>query len=406
MPVEVLFVMTTMRTGGIATSLHNLLHELVNDTNYHLTLLLFDDSFVIDADIPEGVDVITAGQLPRVIALSQNETFSIDKKLAYKRLFAGFLAKFFSQELAYTYLFRGFNLNRHWDVAISCTQSAPNHHLYGGCNEFVLNKINATKKLTFIHCDYISYGLKSRYNHKIYSSFNCIATVSDSVRRVFLEAEPSLSSKTITIYNCHDVRRILEKSEMDPIKTEKSFFNIVTVARLSEEKGHVRALNAIGRLINEGYSIKWHVVGGSNDDFIDAFSELINKHGINKNVILYGEQKNPYRIMKQCDLLLVPSIHEAAPMVFGEAEILKLPILTTETISAIELVENKKIGWVCDNSEDGIYKGLKELLDSRILVEKCRDGMKPISNDVAINQLKEAIGRGLDGAKRSDIKYR
>lgn len=46
--------------------------------------------------------------------------------------------------------------------------------------------------------------------------------------------------------------------------------------------------------------------------------------------------------MKNANLLLLFSEHEAAPMVFGEAELLQLPVLTTNTTSVKELVLDKK----------------------------------------------------------------
>jgi len=66
-------------------------------------------------------------------------------------------------------------------------------------------------------------------------------------------------------------------------------------------------------------------------------------------IILEGVQSNPYRYIKNADFLFVPSIHEAAPMVFDEAACLKVPIITTDTLSAKELVDERNIGIVCKN---------------------------------------------------------
>ena len=49
-------------------------------------------------------------------------------------------------------------------------------------------------------------------------------------------------------------------------------------------------------------------------------------------------------------------------MVFGEASSLGVPILSTETCSALELVQDRKIGLVVPNSFDGLLNGIREFI--------------------------------------------
>ena len=84
-------------------------------------------------------------------------------------------------------------------------------------------------------------------------------------------------------------------------------------------------------------------------------------------VTMHGNQKNPYPYIKSAEFLLLSSYHEAAPMVFAEAMFLGVPVVTTETRSAKELVGEK--GFVCDNNEKGIYYTLKEIFINRALLE-------------------------------------
>ena len=73
-----------------------------------------------------------------------------------------------------------------------------------------------------------------------------------------------------------------------------------------------------------------------------------------------GEKVNPYAYMKNADYLLVPSYHEAAPLVFDEAKCLGLKIITTDTVSAKELV-GTDYGIVCEN-EDSALRNVLTLL--------------------------------------------
>ena len=80
---------------------------------------------------------------------------------------------------------------------------------------------------------------------------------------------------------------------------------------------------------------------------------------------MVGNKENPYPYIKNASCFLLPSLHEAAPMVFGEASSLGVPVLTTETCSAIELVQSRGIGYVVENSIDAGATEIKvELQDA------------------------------------------
>ena len=51
-------------------------------------------------------------------------------------------------------------------------------------------------------------------------------------------------------------------------------------------------------------------------------------------------------------------------MVFDEAKCLGIPTLTTNTTSAKEIIEDDQSGFVCDNSDDEIYKKLVYILNN------------------------------------------
>lgn len=91
-------------------------------------------------------------------------------------------------------------------------------------------------------------------------------------------------------------------------------------------------------------------------------NQLINEKGLSNDIDLVGKKNNPFVYIKNADFFLLPSFHEAAPMVYGEAISLGVPVVTTNTISAKELIEERDYGIVCENSEEGIYFTLKIFL--------------------------------------------
>ena len=86
-----------------------------------------------------------------------------------------------------------------------------------------------------------------------------------------------------------------------------------------------------------------------------------------KNIVfLIGEKENPYPYIKKARAFLLPSYHEAAPMVYGESAALGVPIVSTDTCSALELVNDRNLGMVVNNDEIGIKDGLNKIIDGSI----------------------------------------
>lgn len=233
---RLLFVMTTLRAGGIATSLCNLLQELDKDKKISVDLLLFHPDANDIEDLPLSVNLMAANSLADLIAISQKESWEKGVHLWLTRYLLGGLTKVCGDTLPYKLIFASNRKYSGYDWAISCTQSAPPNSLYGGCNEFVLHNVLSKQKAAFIHCDYVAYGLNNRHNHHIYKRFDRIAVVSQSVKDIFLSAEPGLAGKTTVVRNCHNQKKILTLAGNEPLAYRKDILNIVTVARLSEEK--------------------------------------------------------------------------------------------------------------------------------------------------------------------------
>lgn len=388
MKKSILLVMTSLNTGGIATAIRNMISYL-NRSEFDIDLLLFEND---SNNLIANCTILSAGKFMRLTSISQNKAFEESKVLGLYRFSLGGLSRLFSHEIAYKMLLNHTkSIDKHYDVAISCTQSGPIHSLYGGCNEFVLSKVKADLKITYIHCDYKLYGLNSSYSHKIYEKFDRIAAVSRSVKDCFLSCEPTFSDKTYISSNFHDYSGIRIKSNENSYEYDSDYFNFITVARLGREKGHLRMLPIIRNLIDQGLEFRWHIVGGDIYDAPSEFLSLMKELQVEKCIVFHGNQSNPYRFMKNADLLLIPSFHEAAPMVYEEARCLNLPILTTRTLSADELVTSKKIGIVCNNDNNAIETALKQIISHPDILDDYRHPDAECDNIIALKEFKNLI---------------
>ena len=80
--------------------------------------------------------------------------------------------------------------------------------------------------------------------------------------------------------------------------------------------------------------------------------------------MLLGKKENPYPYIKNATYFCLLSKFEGYGMVIEEAKILNKPIIITDT-AAREALANYKNSEILDNTEEGIYDGLKKAIENK-----------------------------------------
>lgn len=373
---RILIVNNNMHIGGVQKALLNLLQTLHAD--YDITLLLFYRGGALLNEVPSDVRVCAADGAFRYFGMTKNDVSTVRDRLL-RTFWAGttrVLGMPFSTRLACLLQTRiqGF------DAAISFLHSGAAHTFYGGCNAFVLNCVDAEKKITYLHCDYGHIRAASTYNADLYQRFDEIVACSDGCRRAFLDAHPQLAGKTCVIPNFQNDAAIVRLAKAQPVNLDHGRLNVLTVARFGREKGILRALHAVAALGALRGGLRYYLIGDGLE-YAEA-QKTITELGLDDTVILLGAMENPYGYMRAADVLLIPSFSEAAPMVIHESALLGTPILTTETSSAVEMVKDTGFGWVCPNTQAGITQGLRRLLDEPQMLRTQREALGGVAFDV------------------------
>lgn len=352
---RILFVIGQLRVGGVSKALIELLRCI--EGMYDISLLCFDQNGAFFSDVPDSVHIVPTSNLLALTERSAKEMQAAGKRYALLRSGLSLGTKMAGKKWPAKILTKMVGtIPGEYDVAISYTHPMPDHMFCNLGAEIVLDCVNAKKKMVFIHCDFGAYGGNCAYNRQLLGRFDKIATVSDSVGRQIVNCVPEQAHKVCTVRNCHDFDKIREMAGVDPV-VYTSDITFVTVARLSEEKGLLRCVPIFARLHQEGHNVRWHIVG--NGPVRESLKEAITEYGADKCIQLEGEQVNPYRFLKNADFLLVPSFHEAAPVVFDEAAALGIKVISTQTLSAEEMVSARNIGVVCDNTDNGLEDAVR-----------------------------------------------
>ncbi|MBQ4141546.1 MAG: glycosyltransferase [Clostridia bacterium] len=384
---KILIVNNNMKVGGVQKSLYNLLWE--TDGEFDVTLCLFKKTGEYADKLPSSVKVVEARGAFRYLGISQGECKGAD---IIKRGFLAALCRVFGRKKTLSWM-RYFQptLDEKYDCAISFLHNGRPKAFYGGTQDFVLDCVNADKKVAFLHGDYRNCGADNPENNSDMTRFDLIAACSDGCRRAFESVLTHLKDKCITVRNFHRFDEICSMADEEPVTYDQNYVNIVMVARLSHEKGIDRALYALKSAIDLGIAARLHIVGGGGErSSLVTLAEGLN---ISDSVFFYGEQANPYRYMKNADMLLLCSYHEAAPMVIDEARCLGVPILTTETTSSYDMVTDMECGWVCENTQSALTDTFIRVISDKDGLESVKGRLKSKSadNSVALEQFRSLL---------------
>ena len=366
--MKTLIVIDNLNPGGVASSLYNFLNYAHKQMD--CDLLVFNEQSIQPDEIPDNVKILPPKRLLHILGKTQSEITAESKSMAFFRLILIALSKFFNGEFARSFLWFFIRKTGHYDLAISYAQDDSWKSLSKGCNDFVIKKVNAPHKAVVIHCDYSNFGGYHARQSGLLGCFDNIICVSHSCRKSFLSCFPSLNDKVIVCENFINIDKIRRLAK-NPIDYPLQNINFVSVCRLSVVKGLSRTLEAFKELFREGYSnFTWTIVGDGPE--YESLQQEIHASGLSEKITLVGQQINPYQYMANASVFLLPSLHEAAPMVYGENAVLHLPVLTTETCSAVELVKERSIGIVAENSKSGIKNALKDILEEKTVLDGFR----------------------------------
>ncbi len=251
-------------------------------------------------------------------------------------------------------------LEGEYDVAVAFRQCAP-------CYSFVLNKVNAKKKIGFVHGDVDFIGDISSWQ-PLMKSFDKIAYVSDAVKEGFIKKYPELKSNAATVYNMLSTEKITALSkEENPFVFDKKVKNIVTVARIENATKQIDWIPQICKNLLKkcGQQFHWYVIGDGPDLEIDK--EMSRKLGLEGVLTFTGAFENPYKILKDADLFVLPTKTESFGLVVAEALILGVPCVVSQYPALFEILKDGEQGLIAQQTVQSVAKKIKQLIENQDL---------------------------------------
>lgn len=342
---KILVRIGSLRHGGAEKVLATFLKKLPDD-KYEIDLLLNLYSGKYLPEVPGWINVI---YLNKGEMITTNRLQDIPVK-AFRVMYQSVLKKF--PKLLYSTILK----NKKYDVEFAA--------IHGFRDEILKSPLKSSKKIVWIHND-----LRKTHFHKYtdeeirkFFGFDKILVISEHIQKDFenLARNENEKNRIVRIYNPLDTNEILNKANVNWESTQNPAPVFISVGTVFPQKGFDRLLKVHQRLLHEGFPHLVKIVGDGYD--FENIKNLISELQITETVEMTGFTDNPYPAVKNADFYILSSRYEGFPTVLFEAVTLKKNIIATEVSGVREILENGKLGLIVENSEEGIYEGMKKAL--------------------------------------------
>ncbi len=357
--------------NGITTSLLNLLNSLdTNEKNYYVT---FRSGAVKNNQesllaLPKGVNYI---------ATTGSMNLSFFKKIAWLLCKAGkfpvnAMMKMVKEDLR-------LELRRDYGDAKFDTVVQFNGYEFA---KILLYSAFEGNKAIYVHSDVFQETTVKKNQRKdvlkyAYNVYDHVALVTEDL----IEPTSAVAGENCHFDVAHNIinyQGILERGAkeiaFDPYtKCNTSFKRVVeilnssskkliNVGRFSIEKGQKRLIDAFQQVIKDEPDSYLFIIGGYQlNGIYDELCEYVKSLPCADHIILILAMSNPLPIVKACDGFILSSFYEGFGLVLVEADILGVPVVSTDIVGPRTFMQ-KHNGVLVEDSEAGIENGLRRLV--------------------------------------------
>ena len=348
---KILIFVDSLNEGGVTKVLLDLL-ENINREKYDITVMTLYNQGVYISEVKQYARYTYCFNIPNF------NDHSLKAEL-YRKYWGGML------RLPESFMYKCF-VKEKYDIEIAFMHGWSTKVISGSNNK-------KSKKIAWVHVDLVTWNrvdgvFKNLEHHKkAYSKFNEVICVSQTVKEG-IEKKYNVKNARV-LYNHINREKILKlsKEKIDDINLSNKF-KLISVGRLSEQKGYDRLLRVFKKLKNDVIDIELILVG--NGDKYNELNKYIVENKLEKDVTLLGFKENPYKYVRASDLFVCSSISEGFSLVIGEAMAVGVPVVSVDCPGPNEILDYGKYGKLVNNSEEDLYNGIKEMINDRVLYEK------------------------------------
>jgi glycosyltransferase involved in cell wall biosynthesis len=197
-------------------------------------------------------------------------------------------------------------------------------------------------------------------------------------------------------HNLLDTKRIIKKSherikDMPHFQHRREVFNLLTVGRLTYQKGFDVAIHALRIIIDNGYPVHWYIIG-EGPEYRDL-KDLADLLGVSDNIHFLGVRDNPYPYFCQADIYVHATRFEGKSIAIQEAQALGCAIIASDCSGNREQITNHEDGLLCAFSASSIAAAVIYLFEQPEKISKYRkmSAQKQINHFEELEYIKELL---------------
>lgn len=379
MKQKILIRIGSLRHGGAEKVLVTFLKNLPQD-QYEIDLLLNLYSGKYLTEVPAWVHIL---YLNKGEMITTNRLQDLPRK-AFRVLYQKILKTF--PKILYRFVLKG----KKYDCELAA--------IHGMRDEILNSPLKFSKKIVWIHNDLkkTEFHHYTREEFRKFFGFDKIMVISDKIQKDFEDAATTEKEKQkiVRIYNPLDTEDIILKSQEPKVRdqAEHSIMKqptFVSVGTVFPQKGFDRLLKMHKKLLDEGFEHKILIIGDGYD--FENIKKLQEKLKVTESSSLLGFTDNPYPFIKKADFYILSSRYEGFPTVLFEALTLKKNIIATDVSGVREMLAEGRLGLIVDNSEAGIYDGMKTALRHPEMFAQYEDNLRDYQMPFSLKNSVEAL---------------
>ena len=369
---KVLFVINTLGCAGAETALMELLKSL-DEKEYEISLyVLMGQGEMIDK-IPGNVKLLNDHYCKESVLSKQGKQAMIKTvwrtfwkngdvfgKISYIiRTFSAMRStgKIQPDKILWRVISDGSpRFEETYDLAVA--------YLEGGSTYYVAEHVKAKKKAAFIHIDYESSGYTKAMDRNCFDKIDRIFTVSDEVKKHFLNVYPKYQDKVMVFHNIINQDEIRKKAE-EGTGFEDHFdgVRLLTVGRLTYQKAYDIAIDAMKLIKDRGYKVRWYILGEGSER--PALEKKVKELGLEKEFLMPGAASNPFPYYKQADIYVHATRFEGKSIAIQEAQTLGCAIVASDCNGNREQIIQDEDGLLCQLNPESIAEAVISLAEDK-----------------------------------------
>ncbi len=239
------------------------------------------------------------------------------------------------------------------------------------------------KKAIFVHNDMYD-EIKEKGNQHLktlkhaYREYDRVAAVSqDSLLKIEKNQD-----NVVIVENPHYYQGVLEKAgqefcidpetsitieaeELEKLLLDRTKKKFITIGRFSEEKGHKKLMDAFAGFAGNHPEVYLIIIGGYGVLYRETV-EYAASLACADRIVIVRAISNPFTILRECDLFLLPSNREPLGLVLLEAATLGVPIVATDIPGSGDFMRRYG-GYLVENSVEGLLSGMEAYMRGEVV---------------------------------------